>query len=200
MTQSKTKKLTVENVTLRDLIEKALSLPSGWFVEVYVEDDGRVVFSCPLTGDTRTDDQHKVGTLESMSIDDIEGMKLRSDGKVEIDVDILGASGERKVQDGEFYDKVEILTYDEAIDLIDDIASDEEWDLNGLISEINRIGTIRIWATKNTGKYVHNRGAAGLVLLTEEEASEIDYENCDKVEDYAENLIESNEGLPMEIE
>src|SRR5690606_10879164 len=78
------KKLNVENVNRKDLIEKALSLPSGWFVEVYVEDDGEVVFSSPLTGNTWTDDPRKVGTLESMSIGDVEGMYLRDDGSVEI--------------------------------------------------------------------------------------------------------------------
>jgi len=194
------KKLTVENVTRKDLLEKAFSLPSGWFVEVYVQDDGRVIFSSPMTGNTWTDDPHKVGKIEAMSIGDVEGMYLRDDGKVEIDVTQLGESGQRKVQKGEHYDRVEVLTKAEALDLIDDIAGNEEWDVNGLISEVNRIGTIRMWATKNKGKFVHNRGVAGLTLLSSKEAAKINYEDSDRVEDYADQLINTNDGLPSELE
>jgi len=130
------KKLTVENVKRKDLIEKALSLPSGWFVEVYVEDDGRVVFSSAETGNTYTNDTRKIGTLESMSIDEVEGMHVREDGKIEIDVDTLGESGERNVQKGEFYDRVEILSRKEAVEMIDDIAGNESWDVDDLASKI----------------------------------------------------------------
>lgn len=194
------KKLTVENVSRKDLLEKAFSLPSGWFVEVYVEDDGRVVFSSPMTGNAWTDDPHKVGKIEAMSIGDVEGMYLRGDGKVEIDIDQLGESGLRKVRKGEYYDRAEILSKTDAIDMIDDIAGNEEWDVNGLLSEVDRVGTVRTWAAKNKGKFVHNRGAAGLSLISAKEAEKSNYENSDKIEDYAEQLIETNDGLPSELE
>lgn len=194
------KKLTVENVERVDLLAKAFSLPAGWFVEVYVEDDGKVVFSSPLTGNTWTDDPRKVGKIEAMTIGDVEGMYLRNDGSVEVDVEQLGESGKRKIQKGENYDRVEILTKAEALDLIDDIAGNDEWDVNGLVSEINRIGTIRVWASKNKGKFVYNRGAAGLTLISAKQAEKINYEDSDKIEDYAEQLIETNDGLPSALE
>lgn len=184
------KKLTVENVRMTDLVKEALSIPDGFHVEVYVE-NGKVSFSEPLTTNSWTDSKYNVGTIHSMSIGDVDGFYERESGKVEIEDE----SGKSK---GEHYDNVIIVSRKEAIERIAE--NNEYGDMVNLLERIETVGTIRTWAAKHKGKYIHNRGEAGLTLLTEKEAAKIDYENSDKVEDYAEQLIETNAGLPAQIE
>ena len=92
------------------IVKKCLALPNGFEAEVCWK-DGKLSFSEPLTGNTWTEDPTKIGRIESMSIDDFEGFHVREDGQVEIE--------------DEYYDNIEIISREEAIERIVQICEDD---------------------------------------------------------------------------
>jgi hypothetical protein len=133
-----TKKLTIENITIEDLIREALTIPNGWKKEVHVEADGTVTFTSPMTPNTwtgKTDNPREpldsyVGDLHSISWGDIEGFYERKDGKIERDNPYDGEA------EGEYYEKANILTVDEAIE---ELATYLDNDASEVAQLINRI-------------------------------------------------------------
>src|SRR4030042_2817726 len=99
------------------IVKKCLALPNGFEAEVCWK-DGKLSFSEPLTGNTWTEDPTKIGRIESMSIDDFEGFHVREDGQVEIEDE------DSKVK-GEYYDNIEIISREEAIERIVQICEDD---------------------------------------------------------------------------
>ena len=134
-----TAKIKVDEFTLTDLIREALSIPNGWKEEIYVE-NGYVKFTSPITRSTYTVQSDNpsepldsyVGDLESMSISDFEGFYERDDGQVEV----RWEGQTEKAVEGEYYDEVEIIEKDEAIDRITQIIQDSESTLNDLVADI----------------------------------------------------------------
>jgi len=103
---------------LERFVKEALRLPAGWTAEVYRSKRGKLSFSSPMTHNTFTKDPAVIGRIEALSIGDVDGFFLRSDGKVEI------AGGDKK---GEFYEECEIVSRREAIQRITQIADDNDW-------------------------------------------------------------------------
>lgn len=130
-----TQKITQTTITIEDLVRTALETPTGWKREIYVEKDGEVTFSNPMTPNSRTgiDAYTPLDTyvcdLKAMNINDFEGYFVRDDGKVER-VNEMQGEGVK----GEYYDSVDILTFDEAVSEIASWIEDEEFWINILNS------------------------------------------------------------------
>lgn len=180
-------------VTRKDLIEKAFSLPYETKVEVYVKDDGRVEFSSSMEQSTYTRDPSKVGTIDALSFNDLPGFYSISKNEIEINTSTLGTSGKRAVQKGIFYKTVEILTFNQAIDLIDDIAKDENWDIEILALHILQVQAIRSWVSKHKGKHIEQLNEFK-VNFTNTPSS-----TSQTIEDYADMLIETDGLIPSSL-
>lgn len=139
--------IKTEEIAIGDLVREMLNLPQGWHEEVYVE-NGEVVFSTPLTQNSwvgKSDSPSEqldsyVGNINSL--DDLpEGLYKRKDGKYELDMtngenDLY--NDEDKIVEGEYYEKAEILSEDDAIDIIaDNFESDSE--LSELLEKIQEV-------------------------------------------------------------
>ena len=121
------KEFKSEEITLEDLVKEMLEIPDGFHEEVFIE-NGKVVFSAPLTQNTwiGKDDcpsEHLdsyIGSIESISVGDIEGLYQRKDGKyerkAEDETDTYNFDG--KVVSGEFYEQAEIISIDDVISII----------------------------------------------------------------------------------
>ena len=137
-----TQKIKVEEITLENLVKEALSIPDGWKEEIYVE-NGEVVFSSPMTINTWTGTEDcpsehldsYVGDLHSLNWVEIEGFYERKDGKIELDNPYDGEA------EGEYYDKVNILTVDEAIEALANYLDNGASEVSQLFSEITNLST-----------------------------------------------------------
>ena len=137
-----TQKIKVEEITLENLVKEALSIPNGWKEEIYVE-NGEVVFTAPMTLSTWTGKENSpsehldsyIGDLHSLSWNDIEGFYLRSDGKIEVDNPHDGEA------EGEYYEKANILTVDEAIEALANYLDNNASEVSQLFSEITNLST-----------------------------------------------------------
>jgi hypothetical protein len=135
-----TQKIKVEEITLENLVKEALNIPDGWKEEVYVE-NGQVVFSSPMTLNSWTakEDNSRepldsyIGDLHSLSWNGIEGFYLRSDGKIEVDNPYDGEA------EGEYYEKANILTVDEAIGALAVYLGNDASEVSQLFSEITNL-------------------------------------------------------------
>lgn len=132
-----TKKLTIENITIEDLIREALTIPNGWKEEVYVE-NGQVVFTAPMTLSTWTGKENSpsehldsyVGDLHSLRWGEIEGFYQRKDGKIELDNPY---DGDAK---GEYYENVTIYTEEEAVKVLADYLDNDASEVSQLLTSI----------------------------------------------------------------
>jgi hypothetical protein len=96
MVSQKTQKIKANEITLKDLVEEALSIPDGWKEEIYVE-NWYVEFTSPMTKNTWTakaDNPNEmldsyVADLESVRLGDFEGIMPKEDGTYEVDGEIL---------------------------------------------------------------------------------------------------------------
>ena len=135
-----TQKIKVEEITLENLVKEALSIPNGWKEEIYVE-NGEVVFSSPMTLNTWTGTEDcpsehldsYAGDLHSLNWGEIEGFYERKDGKIELDNPYDGEA------EGEYYDKVNILTVDEAIEALANYLDNDASEVSQLFSEITNL-------------------------------------------------------------
>lgn len=129
-------KIKVDELTELDLIKEAFSIPYGWHEEVYVE-NGEVEFSTHLTKNTwigKADCPSEqldsyVGDLHSLSVNDFEGLKKRDDGQIELAMESENDdyNGSEKIK-GEYYDLVQIISIEEAEDIIiDQLTDDSEY-------------------------------------------------------------------------
>lgn len=133
-----TKKLTIENITIEDLIRESISIPNGWKKEVHVEADGTVTFTSPMTPNTwtgKTDNPREpldsyVGDLHSLSWGDIEGFYERKDGKIELDNPYDGEA------EGEYYTKVTIYSPEEAVRVLAEYMDNDASEVAQLINRI----------------------------------------------------------------
>ncbi len=136
-------KIKVEEITVETLLKEALNIPNGWHEEVWVE-DGFVVFSAPMTqnswstkGVMNGTEPNYIGDLDSTSIGDFEGFYQREDGKIEIN-DPDGESENPQV--GEYYEKAEIVEFEEGIERILDSAVDpDETEWAQIIRQIQEV-------------------------------------------------------------
>lgn len=137
-----TQKIKVEEITLEKIVKEALNIPDGWKEEVYVE-NGEVVFSSPMTLNTWTGKENcpsehldsYVGDLHSLNWGEIEGFYERKDGKIELDNPYDGEA------EGEYYDKVNILTVDEAIEALANYLDNDASEVSQLFSKITNLST-----------------------------------------------------------
>lgn len=112
-----TKKLTIENITIEDLIREALTIPNGWKKEVHVEADGTVTFTSPMTSNTwtgKTDNPREpldsyVGDLHSLNWGEIEGF---------------------------YYENVRIYTEEEAVKVLADYLDNDASEVSQLLTSI----------------------------------------------------------------
>ena len=130
-------KIKVEDITVKDLVKEALNIPYGWHEEIYVE-NGEVVFSAPLTQNSwvgKTDCPNEqldsfIADLHSISVNDFEGLKKRDDGQIELAMESENDdyNGSEKIK-GEYYDLVQIVSQEEAEDIISDqFTGDSEYE------------------------------------------------------------------------
>lgn len=132
-----TTKIKVEEITIQDLVTKALQIPNSWHVEVYVE-NGEVIFSEMLTASTWVgkDDcpsEHLasyIGDLHSLSWGEIEGFYEREDGKIELDNPYDGE------EEGEYYNKVTVYTPEEAVTVLADYLDNDASEVAQLLAQI----------------------------------------------------------------
>ena len=122
-----TQKIKAEEITIEDLVREMINLPQGWHEEVYVE-NGEVIFSEPLTQNSWVGKSNcpseqlnsYIGSIESLSIGDFQGLYKREDGTYEREADgvedVYNIDG--KVITGEYYEKAEIISTDDVISII----------------------------------------------------------------------------------
>ena len=135
-----TQKIKVEEITLENLVKEALSIPDGWKEEIYVE-NGEVVFTAPMTLSTWTGKENSpsehldsyIGDLHSLRWGEIEGFYERKDGKIELDNPYDGEA------EGEYYEKANILTVDEAIGALAVYLGNDASEVSQLFSEITNL-------------------------------------------------------------
>jgi hypothetical protein len=133
-----TKKLTIENITIEDLIREALTIPNGWKKEVHVEADGTVTFTSPMTPNTWTGKENcpsehldsYIGDLHSLRWGEIEGFYERQDGKIEVDNPYDGDA------EGEYYEKVTVYTQEEAIEILCEYLDNDISEVSQLLTSI----------------------------------------------------------------
>lgn len=132
-----TTEIKVEEITIQTLVTKALEIPNGWHIEVYVE-NGKVLFSEMLTSSTwvgKEDSPREhlnsyIGDLHSLTWGEIEGFYQRKDGKIELDNPYDGDA------EGEYYSKVTIYTVEEAISVLAEYLDNDASEVAQLIAAI----------------------------------------------------------------
>jgi hypothetical protein len=140
--------IKIEEITITDLVREMINLPQGWHEEVYVE-NGEVVFSAPLTQNSwvgKSDAPSEqldscIGKINSL--DDLpEDMHKRKDGQYELD---MGDSHDNslyndydKIVEGEFFQKAEILSEDDVINILADVYT-EDSELSKLLEKIQDV-------------------------------------------------------------
>lgn len=112
------------------LLKEQLQIPQGWREEVYFDKDtNEISFSSPLTGNTWTDSDDIVGSIDSLNLSDLEGWKRIDDEFVEVDDNQNETDPDFKDEEYErYYEDSSIITVDEAIDdRLSNIADEESW-------------------------------------------------------------------------
>ena len=111
------------------LLKEQLNIPSGWIEEVYYDKETQELsFSSPMTKNSWTDSDEKVGTIEGVDINDFEGFKEIDDEFVEVDDDYNEIDSSFKDKEYErYYTDSSIITRDDAVDRILDIDYDGVW-------------------------------------------------------------------------
>jgi len=111
------------------IIKESFLIPYGWEEEIYYNKRSKKIsFSEPMTHNTWTRSDDIVGRVEGTSISDIEGFKLTDqDEYIEVeDEEGKIAKGFNTEEWYQYYQNSSVITYDEAMDRIIEIAENND--------------------------------------------------------------------------
>ena len=122
-------------LTREDLVREAFNFSEqGWIKEVwYNKKTGEISFSGWMTSNSWNESESKndvkLGIIESSSISDLEGFYQIDDDFVEIDDECNEIDEEFKIENYDRYygEESSIVTIDEALDRIEQVAYDGDW-------------------------------------------------------------------------
>jgi len=120
------------------LIKESLEIPNGFHEEVYYnKETNELTFSSPLTNNNWTNDPDKIGTIESLDINDLEGFYQINDEFVEIDDNCNETDINFSIEDYErFYSNSSIESYNDVMDRIIEIADIDQW-YSEILEQVN---------------------------------------------------------------
>lgn len=82
------------------LFREQLDIPAGWKEEIYYN-DGEISFSSPMTSNSWSDDKHKIGVIESITINEFEGFYQDSEQDTTVQV-----NGDENIDIDEAIDRI----------------------------------------------------------------------------------------------